>query len=174
MDLRRTIVLAAVALLASRVAAEGASEPRHPPADRPETSGGKDSGQKARELGQRGSDAVKRGASGAREKLNQGGQAAAAKVVGTRTVTGRIASVSPDQVTVKGSEGEPLKLRITPSTKVTLGGKDGSVGSLRAGDEVRASYAQSGGSATATKLEVKRAPASRSAGAGAPPGARSR
>lgn len=156
MNVRRTIVLAAVLALAPRA---GAGEARsQPPSDKAEQSG---TAERARELGQRGADAVKRGASAAREKVNQGGQAATAKVVGTKTVDGKISGVSPDRLTVKRSDGTRMDLRITDATKVTVGGKEGSAGALRQGDEVRASYAQSGGSATATAIEVKRAPEAR-------------
>lgn len=157
MNVRGMILLAAGTVLASRAGAEGTASgaQQQPPSDRSQSWYQKDA-QKARELGRRGEGAIQEGATGARKKLNEGGQAATAKVVGTKTVTGEIADVSQDRVTVKRSDGKPLNLRITDSTRVTVGGKKGSRGSLQQGDEVRASYAQSGGSATATKIEVKR------------------
>lgn len=158
MNLRKTIVLAAAAALASTARAEGNAADSQPPSD-PQSSQSwtQRNAEKARELGDKGVGAVKRGASATGKKVNEGGQAATAKVVGTRTVAGELADVGEDQVTVRPHDGAPLKLRITDSTKVTVGGKKGSVGALQQGDEVRASYAQSGGSATAMKIEVQRA-----------------
>ena len=179
MNVRRMILLAGGVLLASPAGAEGtASSPQQqPPAD-PSQSWYQKDAQKARSLGQQGAGAVQKGASSAGKKLNEGGQAATAKVVGTKTVAGRIADVSQDRMTLKTTDGTPMNLRVTTSTKVTVDGKKGSVESLRQGDEVRASYAQSGGSATAMKLDVKRTPgapssrmgstSSRATGAGAP------
>ncbi len=156
MQLRKVLFIAAGAVLASRVAAQGATgDSQPPPSDRSRTWYEKDA-QKARELGQKGAGAVKKGASAAGKKVNAGGQAATAKVVGTRSLTGRISQVSQDQVTVRKSDGTPMSLRVVDSTKVTIGGQKGSIGSLQQGDEVRASYVESGGSATARKLDVKR------------------
>lgn len=162
MNVRRTILLAAAAALASGARAEGnTAADSQPPSDQ---SGSRSwyqrNSEKARELGDRGAGAVKRGASATGKKVNEGGQAATAKVVGTKTVAGKLAEVAQDQVTLEQRDGTPLKLRITDSTKVTVGGQKGSAGSLQQGDEVRASYAQSGGSATATKIEVKRSASS--------------
>lgn len=166
MHVRRTILLAAAAALASGARAEGnTAESQQPPSDQ---SGSptwyQRNAEKARELGDRGAGAVKRGASATGKKVNEGGQAATAKVVGTKTVAGELADVAQDRVTVKQRDGTALNLRITDSTKVTVGGQKGSVGALHQGDEVRASYAQSGGSATAMKIEVKRSPSSSSSG----------
>jgi hypothetical protein len=124
MNVRTTILLAAGALLASRAGAQAAtSEPQRPPPEqsqpRQETTA-----EKARALGNKGADAAKKGASTAGRKLNEGGQAATAKVVGTKTVTGRIADLSHDQLTVKAGDGTPMDLRLTDSTKVTLGGQN--------------------------------------------------
>jgi hypothetical protein len=170
MDLRRTILLAAGLALASRAGAQGTADDKQeqqPPSDRSQQSWYQKDAQKAGELGKKGADATRRGATAAGKKVNEGGQAATAKVVGTKTVTGKIADVSGDRVTVKRSDGTPLDLRVTDSTKVTVGGHAGAVGALRQGDEVRASYAQSGGSATAMKIDVRRS-------AGAAPGSRER
>jgi hypothetical protein len=156
MNVRTTILLAAGALLASRAGAQGAaSEPQRQPPEQSQPRQ-QSTAEKARELGDKGADAAKRGARSAGKTLNEGGQAATAKVVGTKTVTGRIAGVSHDQLTVKAGDGTPMDLRLTDSTKVTIGGQKASVGALKQGDEVRASYAQSGGSATAMKIEARR------------------
>lgn len=155
MHLRRLVLLAATAALAAQARAEGNTSDKQPPSEKAQPWYQKDA-QKARELGQKGVDATKRGASSAGKAVNSGGQAATTKVVGTKTITGRIADVSPDEVTVKRSDGAPMKLRVTDSTQVSVGGKKGAVSSLTQGDEVRASYAQSGGSATATKIDVTR------------------
>jgi hypothetical protein len=158
MNVRGTILLAAGALLASRALAQGAAgeSQEKPPTD--EKTWYQKDADKARELGQEGADATKKGATTAKEKVNEGGHAATAKVVGTKTVTAKVADVSKDQVTLKlkKSDGTPMNLRLTDSTKVTVAGEKGSVGSLHQGDEVRASYYESGGSATATKIDVKR------------------
>jgi hypothetical protein len=161
MNHRRMILLAAGLTLASQARAQasgGDGAQQTPPTDPSQKSWYQKDAERARELGKRGTDATRRGASAAGKKINEGGQAVTAKVVGTKTVTGRIAGVSKDRVTVNRSDGTPLDLRLTGSTKVTVGGKQGSVGALQQGDEVRASYAQSGGSATATRIDVQRAP----------------
>lgn len=150
MNLRTTVVLAA-ALLAARAGAEGDGGEAKPPADQQPAQ--RSTAEKARELGDRGTAAAKRGATSARDKVNEAGQAVSARAVGTQSVTGRVAEVGEDQVTVEQSDGTPLRLRVTRSTKVTSAGKEASAAALRPGDEVRASYAQSGGSATATKIE---------------------
>lgn len=155
MNLRTTILLAAGALLASPAGAQGTTREPQPTPDASQTRQER-TADKARELGSKGADAAKRGASTAGRKVNEGGQAATAAVVGTKTVTGRIGEVSNDQVTVKPADGAPMNLRLTGSTKVTVGGQKASVGALRQGDEVRVSYAQSGGSATAMKIEARR------------------
>lgn len=175
MNVRRTMLLAAGILLAApataqdRSAQERSGAKQEPPAEsRPPESQGSESqgtwyergGAKAREAGKRGADATARGASKARQKTNQAGQAATAAVVGTKTVTGRVADVSKDQVTVRTKEGQPLNLRVTEATKVLIGGEEKTLGALQQGTEVRASYAQSGGSATATKIEATRTPGS--------------
>jgi hypothetical protein len=169
MNVRQTILLAAGVLVASQAGArETASQTQQPPPSDPSQSWYQKDAQKARSLGHEGASAVRKGATTARKKLNEGGQAAAAKVVGTKTVAGRIADVSHDRVIVKKSDGAPMNLRVTDSTKVTVDGQKGPVESLRRGDEVRASYAQSGGSATAMKIDVKRTGRSGAAGAGSP------
>ena len=175
MNVRRTILLAAGVLLASPAGAEGTASPsqQQPPSDQPQTWYQKDA-QKARTLGQQGAGALRKGATSAGRKLNEGGQAATAKVVGTKTIAGRIADVSQERMTLKKSDGTPMNLRVTDSTKVTVDGQKGSVKSLRQGDEVRASYAQSGGSATAMKIDVKRSTGSRSPSRGASSGSSSR
>jgi hypothetical protein len=167
MNARRIILLAAAALLGTRAGAEGNSgDAQKPPSDSSQSWS-----QKAQDLGQQGVDAAKKGASTAADKVNEAGQAVNATVTGTKTVTGRIAEVSKDQVTMKGSEGTPLNLHLTGSTEVTVGGQKGSAGQLKQGDEVRATYAQSGGSATATKIEVQKAAGASSPGT-APPGSK--
>ena len=167
MPVRRTILLATAALLASQAGAEDAQPP--PPSDKSQPWYQKDA-EKARELGQEGVDATKQGADRAAQELNAGGQAAASKVVGTKTVTGQVADVSQEQVTVNRNDGTPMQLRVTPSTKVTVRGQSASVASLQRGDEVRASYAQSGGNATATQIDVN-PPAGASSGTGSSAGA---
>jgi hypothetical protein len=160
-------LLAAGAVLASRAGAQGStsdgSQPQPPPSDRSQSWYQRDAA-KAKELGQKGVDAGKRGASWAGKETNAGGQAATSKVVGTKTVSGEVADVSRDHVTVNRSDGSPMDLRVTGSTKVTVGGKKAQVGALEQGDQVRASYAQSGGAATATRIDVKGKGGSRSAG----------
>lgn len=167
MNVRRTILLAAGAMLASRAGAQATTgDAQQPPSDKSQTWYEKDA-QKAKELGEQGAGAVKKGATSAGKTVNEGGQAATAKVVGTKTVTGRIADVAQDAVTVKKSDGTPMSLRVVDSTKVTVDGQKGLVGSLKQGDEVRASYAQSGGSATAMKIDVTRKPKPSSSSPGA-------
>jgi hypothetical protein len=166
MHVRRTILLATAALLASQAAAEDAQQQ---PSDKSQPWYQKDA-EKARQLGQEGVDATKQGADRAAQELNAGGQAATSKVVGTKTVTGQVADVSQEQVTVNRNDGTPMQLRVTPSTKVTVRGQSASVASLQRGDEVRASYAQSGGSATATQIDVN-PPAGASSGTGSGGGA---
>jgi hypothetical protein len=154
MNVRRVILLAAGALLASRAGAQGESGgSSQPPSD--QKSWYQKDAEKAKELGQEGADATKEGAESAGEKVNEAGQAATAKVVGTKTVTGKVADISKDQVTVNAA-GTPVNMRVTGSTKVTVDGEKASVDSLKQGDQIRASYAHSGGESTATKLEVKR------------------
>jgi len=154
MNVRRVILLAAGALLASRAGAQGESGGSgQPPSD--QKSWYQQDADKAKELGQQGADAAKKGAESAGEKVNEAGQAATAKVVGTKTVTGKVAEVSKERVTVSAA-GTPLNLHVTGATKVTVDGEKASVDSLKQGDQVRAAYAESGGSATATKLDVKR------------------
>jgi hypothetical protein len=150
------ILLAAGALLASRAEAQGVGQP--PPSDDSQQTWHEKDAQKARELGAKGESQMKKGAATTRDKVNEGGQALSAKIVGTKTVTGEVADVSADQVTVKKDDGTPMNLRLTPSTKVTIGGQKASRGSLQQGAEVRASYAQSGGEATAQKIDVTRTP----------------
>jgi hypothetical protein len=155
MNVRKMVLLAAGALLASRALAQGESggSNQQPPSD--QKSWYQKDAEKAKELGQQGADAAKQGAESAGKKVNEGGQAATAKVVGTKTLTGKIADVAQDQVTVKAGDAA-LKLRITDSTQVTVDGEKAQVGSLKEGDPIRASYYQSGGESTAMKLEVKR------------------
>lgn len=170
MQARRTILLVAAAILASRAAAQastGDTPGQQPPSDGSRSWYQKDAA-KAKELGQKGVDATKRGASWAGKEANAGGQAATSKVVGTKTVTGRVADVSQDHVTVNRKDGSPMSLRVTGSTKVTVGGKKAAVTSLEPGSEVRASYAQSGGAATATRIDVTRAGRPAASGSSAP------
>jgi hypothetical protein len=156
MNVRRMILLAAGAILASRAQAQGVGQP--PPSDDSQQTWHEKDAQKARELGAKGESQMKKGAATTRDKVNEGGQALSAKIVGTKTVTGEVADVSADQVTVKKDDGTPMNLRLTPSTKVTIGGQKASRGSLQQGAEVRASYAQSGGEATAQKIDVTKTP----------------
>jgi hypothetical protein len=153
MNVRRMILLAAGAMLALRASAQSSTGSQQPPADT-----GQSTAEKARELEQKGEQQAKEGAQSAGDKVNEGGQALTAKVVGTKTVTGQISDVSADQVTVKRSDGTPMNLRLTGSTEVTIGDQKASRGSLQQGAEVRASYAQSGGEATAMKIEVTKTP----------------
>jgi hypothetical protein len=139
MKVRRMILLAAGALLASRAGAQGESQP---PSDQ-------------KSWYQQGEDKAKQGAESAEKKMNEAGEAATAKVVGTKTVTGKVADISKDQVTVNAA-GTPVNMHVTGSTQVTIDGEKSSLDSLKQGDQIRASYAHSGGESTATKLEVKR------------------
>jgi hypothetical protein len=150
------ILLAGGALLAARASAQsaGGGSNQQPPSD--EKSWIQKDTEKAEELGQEGVDATKKGAQKAGKSLDEAGQAAEAKVTGTKTVTGKVADVSQDQVTVQAGTSAPMTLRVTGSTQVTVDGEKTSVGSLKEGDPVHASYKESGGSSTATKLEVKR------------------
>ena len=153
MNIRRMILLAAGALLASRAGAQGSSGSSPPPSDQKSmVQQGED---KAKELGQQGEDAAKQGTESAQKKANEAGQAATAKVVGTKTVTGKIADISQDQVNVDAA-GTPVNMHVTGSTQVTIDGEKSSLDSLKQGDQVRASFTHSGGESTATKLEVKR------------------
>jgi Cu/Ag efflux protein CusF len=152
MNVRRMIVLAAGALLASRVIAADDTQ-QQPPSD--QKSWYQKDEEKAKELGQKGTDAAKRGAQSTGKAINEGGNAATAKVVGTKTVTGKVADVSKEQVKLDAA-GKPMALRVTDATKVTIDGQKATVDSLKEGDQVRASYVHSGGEDSATKLDVKR------------------
>lgn len=159
MNVRRVILLAAGAVLAARAGAEGktGSQSSSPP-DSQQTWHER-SAEKARELGAKGQAGVEKGASATKRGVNSAGQTIASKVVGTKTVTGRISDVSKDQVTLqRSSDGQPMNLRVTDGTKVTIGGKEKPVGSLQQGAEVRASYAHSGGEDTAMKIDVTKTP----------------
>ncbi len=65
--------------------------------------------------------------------------------------------VSRDEVTLQTSGGESMKLKVNDSTKVTVGGQEKSIGELQQGAQVRASYDESGGEKTATRIEAKEA-----------------
>jgi Cu/Ag efflux protein CusF len=170
MSFRSMISFAAGALLAAQASAQGTGggSNQQPPAD--EKSWYQKDAEKAEELGQQGVDATKKGAQSAGQKLDEAGEAAEAKVTGTKTLTGKVADVSQDQVTVKAGDAAPLNLRVTASTQVTVDGEKASVDSLKQGDKVRASYKQSGGTSTATKLEVKRSGSSGTTGSKSPSG----
>jgi hypothetical protein len=152
MNVRSLSLLAAGALLASRATAADETQ-QQPPSD--QKSWYQRDAEKAKEMGQKGTDAATRGAEAAGKAVNEGGQAATAKVVGTKTVTAKVTDVSKDQVKVDAA-GKPMSLRITDATKVTIDGQKASVDSLKEGDRVRASYVHSGGEDSAMKLDVKR------------------
>lgn len=168
MNVRRVILLAAGAVLAARAGAQGSQSP-----DPSQQTWHERDAAKARELGAKGQKEVDKGASATKKGANSAGQTITSKIVGTKTVTGRISDVSKDQVTLqRSSDGQPMNLRVTDATKVTVGGQKKSVGSLQQGAEVRASYAHSGGEDTAMKIDVTRTPGSRPGGAGGSAGSK--
>ena len=116
---RKIILLAAGALLAARASAQGGGSNQQPPAD--EKSWYEKGTDEAKELGQQGEDAAKKGASSAGQKMDE--------LTGTKTLTGKVADVSQDQVTVKAGD-TPMNLKVTGSTEVTVDGEKASVGSL--------------------------------------------
>lgn len=74
-----------------------------------------------------------------------------------QSVSGTIAQVSTDEVRVDSANQPGLRLKVNPSTKITLNGKDASANQLQEGSQVRASYSVVGDQPTALTIEAKSA-----------------
>ncbi len=89
-------------------------------------------------------------------KQAEGPKAAGAEQTAQRTVTGRVVRAGQEEIVVRqGTGDEPdLRLKVGPQTKVTVDGRQRSVGDLQEGTQVRASYDESGGAPEATRIEA--------------------
>ena len=120
--------------------------------------------QAQRDAGRKGRDAQERGAlmqeqatqlqgQEAREgkRTEQGNQRAWAE---NKNVSGTVAAVSPGGLTVRSDASGDVKLQVTESTAVNLDGRAASLGDIKAGSDVRASYGVVDGKTTAVQLDV--------------------
>lgn len=83
-------------------------------------------------------------------------QATAAAPSGAEQVaSGQVVSAKRDEVVLRQGSGAPdLKLKVSPSTTVTMGGRQASVSELKEGTQVRAAYQQQGGDQQAIRIEA--------------------
>lgn len=94
---------------------------------------------------------------------------------GQRSATGQVVSAKQDELVLRQGSGAPdLKLKVSPSTTVMMGGREASVSELKEGTQVRASYQQEGDDQQAIRIEaLTGAAGSGPSNIGAPPAERS-
>lgn len=79
--------------------------------------------------------------------------------------SGQVVSAKQDELVLRQGSGAPdLKLKVSPSTTVTMGGRQASISELKEGTQVRAAYQQQGGDQQAIRIEAL----SGASGSGAP------
>lgn len=106
------------------------------------------------------------------QKQQAAGSAAAAAQPDTEKIaSGQVVSAKQDELVLRQGSGAPdLKLKVSPSTTVMMGGREASVSELTEGTQVRASYHQAGGDQQAIRIEALTGPAgSGPSNIGAPP-----
>jgi hypothetical protein len=86
-----------------------------------------------------------------------GSQGAQPGAQGEKTVSGKVVRASGQELVLQPSSGagSELKLKMSSSTPVTIDGRQGAAADLKEGAQVRASYQESGGAPTATKIEAQ-------------------
>jgi colicin import membrane protein len=147
MTARTIAVLAAAGLLGA--ARAGADEMQQPKSSSPS--------QQEREARAESRARESQAASSAAATSAQRQAAAGASKQGQESaIAGKLADVSSDTLTVKTDDGRSVTLRVTGSTQVTVDGRERSIGDLREGEQVRASYDATSGDKTATRIEATR------------------
>jgi hypothetical protein len=71
-----------------------------------------------------------------------------------QVITGRVANASPGALVIESATGERQTLSLVEQTVVTIDGRDSSVSSLQAGQDVRASFNEVNGQRVAVKVEA--------------------
>lgn len=72
-----------------------------------------------------------------------------------RVISGRIADASDSSLVIESSSGERQTLSLVDQTVVTMDGRQSSVSSLEAGQDVRASFNEQDGKNVAVKIEAQ-------------------
>jgi hypothetical protein len=72
----------------------------------------------------------------------------------TRNVSGEVASVNANDLTIRSDGRADVKLLVSNSTAITLDGKVAALNDIHTGNDVRASYGVVDGVSTAMELEV--------------------
>ena len=168
--MRRSILVGALlgALVTSRAAAQGAQEPRGgQQADPHPAEAAKDGDIKGYGYGEqpgKSDTAAKQEAGAARprstapqdERRSSGSARAAGSATGegARSVSGRIVKLSRTSLSLEAEDRRVHRLRVDERTRVLRGGNEGSVGDLRAGEEVRAAFDTRGGRRVATTITL--------------------
>jgi len=73
---------------------------------------------------------------------------------GVGVVAGRVAAARPGEVVVESTERPEIALRISGDTRIAVDGQPAAASQLAPGVEVRASFEQRGGRATALSIEA--------------------
>lgn len=71
------------------------------------------------------------------------------------TVSGKLSSVSSQEIQIQSDLGEQRTLQVVPQTVITMEGRDVGVSELQEGQEVRASFSDQEGRPTAVKIEIR-------------------
>jgi len=120
--------------------------------------------QAQQEAGVMGRDAQRRGTQAQEQAMQtQGEEARQGKLteqdnqrawMQTRNVSGEVASVNANDLTIRSDGRADVKLLVSNSTAITLDGKVAALKDLHAGNDVRASYGVIDGVSTAMELDV--------------------
>ena len=85
-------------------------------------------------------------------------------------ISGRIANASDSALVIESNTGERQTLSLVDQTVVTMDGRDSSVSSLEAGQDVRASFNEQDGRNVAVKIEAQPKAGTGVTTPGSPPG----
>ena len=72
----------------------------------------------------------------------------------TQNISGAVAAVGRNDLTVHSDAGKDMRLQVSDSTAVNLDGRAASMSEIRPGSDVRASYGVVDGKTTAVQLDV--------------------
>jgi hypothetical protein len=117
----------------------------------------RDAGQTGRDAQQRGAEMQQHATQMQGEEARQGKRTEQGNErawMQTQNISGAVAAVSANDVTVRSEASGDVRLQVSDSTAVNLDGRAASISEIRPGSNVRASYGVVDGKTTAVQLDV--------------------
>jgi hypothetical protein len=117
----------------------------------------RDAGQTGRDAQQRGAEMQQHATQMQGEEARQGKRTEQGNErawMQTQNISGAVAAVSANDLTVRSEASGDVRLQVSDSTAVNLDGRAASISEIRPGSNVRASYGVVDGKTTAVQLDV--------------------